>query len=95
MQEMMTLMRTGTVNANSRPRNRRNNRGRGAAGGTERPNDTTAVNKNRNSLYCWTHGACAHSSTECNNQLPGHATTATFHNMQGGSTKNFQHVPTN
>jgi len=88
-------MRTGTVNANSRSRNRRNNRGRGAAGGTERPNDTTAANKNRNSLYCWTHGACAHSSTECNNQLPGHATTATFHNMQGGSTKNFQHVPTN
>jgi len=95
MQEMMTRMSTGTDNTNSRRRNQRNNRGRGAAGGTERPNDTTAVNKNRNSLYCWTHGACAHSSTECNNQLPGHATTATFHNMQGGSTKNFQNVPTN
>jgi len=95
MQEMMTRMSTGTANTNSRRRNQRNNRGRGTAGGTERPNDTPAANRNHNSLYCWTHGACAHSSTECNNQLPGHITTATFHNMQGGSTKNFQHVPTN
>ena len=95
IQEMMTRMSTSTVNTNSRPRNQRNNRGRGAAGGTGRPNAATTTNTNRNSLYCWSHGACAHSSTECNNQLPGHATTATFHNMQGGSTKNFQHVPTN
>ena len=36
--------------------------------------------------YCWTHGACAHSSTDCNNKAPGHQTTATFTNMQGGST---------
>jgi hypothetical protein len=95
LQEMMTRMSTGTANTNSRRRNQRNNRGRGAAGGTDRPNNTTAANTNRNSLYCWTHGACAHSSTECNNQLPGHVTTATFHNMQSGSTKNFQNVPTN
>jgi hypothetical protein len=36
--------------------------------------------------YCWTHGACAHSSNVCNTQLPGHITTATFANMQGGNT---------
>ena len=95
MQELTTLMRTGTINTNSRTRNQRNNRGRGAAGGSGRPNDNTAANKNRNRLYCWSHGACAHGSTECNNQLPGHVPTATFHNMQGGSTKNLQYVPTN
>ncbi|MFN9944620.1 MAG: hypothetical protein ACK56I_34645, partial [bacterium] len=91
MQEMMTLMRTGTATTNSRTRNQRNNRGRGAAGGTGRPNDT----KNRIRLYCWSHGACAHGSSECNNPLPGHVTTATFHDMQGGSTKNLQYVPAN
>ena len=37
-------------------------------------------------MYCWTHSACAHSSTDCNNKLPGHQVTATFSNMQGGST---------
>jgi len=95
MQEMMTLMRTNTVTTNSRPRNHRNNRGRGAAGGTGRSNETTAANKPRNRLYCWSHGACAHSSSECNNPLPGHASTATFHDMQGGSTKNLQYVPAN
>ena len=91
MQEMLnqTLSRTGSGNTNSRPRNNRNNRGRGAAGGTGRPNDT----KNRIRLYCWSHGACAHGSSECNNPLPGHATTATFLDMQGGSTKNLQYVP--
>lgn len=95
MQEMMTLMRTGTVNTNSRTRNQRNHRRQGATGGTGRPNETPAANTNRNRLYCWSHGACAHSSAECNTQLPGHTTTATFHNMQGGSTKNLQYVPTN
>mgnify|MGYP001810554257 CR=1 FL=1 len=37
-------------------------------------------------MYCWSHGACAHSSADCNNRAPGHQTTATFTNMQGGST---------
>jgi hypothetical protein len=38
--------------------------------------------------YCWSHGACAHSSSQCNTQLPGHQSSATFTNMQGGSTSN-------
>jgi hypothetical protein len=38
--------------------------------------------------YCWSHGACAHSSSQCNTQLPGHQSSATFTNMQGSSTNN-------
>jgi hypothetical protein len=38
--------------------------------------------------YCWSHGACAHSSSQCNTQLPGHQSSATFTNRQGGSTSN-------
>ena len=43
--------------------------------------------------YCWSHGACAHSSSECNSPHDGHQSTATFQNMQGGSTNNLQWVP--
>jgi hypothetical protein len=92
IQELTTLMRTGTVNTNAQTRNQRSNRGRAATGGRGRPNET-ANKKPR--LYCWSHGACAHSSAECNTKLSGHDTTATFHNMQGGSTKNLHYVPTN
>ena len=38
------------------------------------------------SKYCWTHGACSHSSAECNNKREGHQDSATFANKQGGST---------
>jgi hypothetical protein len=96
MQEMMTVMRTGTVNTHSQQR--RNNRGRGGRG----RNNDTPNNGNRSGrqqaaprLYCWSHGACAHSSAACNTPSPGHQTTATFQNMQGGSTNNLQWVPTN
>ena len=37
--------------------------------------------------YCWTHGACAHSSRECSNKKAGHKNEATFSNKLGGSTR--------
>ena len=36
--------------------------------------------------YCWTHGACAHTSDECNKPNEGHKKDATFTDMKGGST---------
>ena len=45
------------------------------------------IRRRRNtSKYCWTHGACSHSSAECNNKREGHQDSATFANKQGGST---------
>jgi hypothetical protein len=38
--------------------------------------------------YCWTHGNCAHSSADCESKTDGHIDTATYANMQGGSTYN-------
>ena len=46
-------------------------------------------------MYCWSHGACAHSSSECNNKSVGHQPTATFTNMQGGSTNRCFWLPPN
>ena len=43
--------------------------------------------KKKPRAYCWTHGACAHSSGECNNKAEGHKNDATFKNILGGSTK--------
>ena len=36
--------------------------------------------------YCWSHGACTHSSKECNKKKTGHQDEATFNNKLGGST---------
>ena len=36
------------------------------------------------SKYCWSHGACAHSSADCNNKKSGHKDEATFANKMGG-----------
>ena len=43
--------------------------------------------------YCWTHGACAHTGTECNNSATGHKKEATFQDMMGGSTKDCFWLP--
>jgi hypothetical protein len=46
--------------------------------------------KRNRTKYCWTHGACAHDSKDCNpnTRAPGHQDDATMANKMGGSTKN-------
>ena len=36
--------------------------------------------------YCWSHGACAHTSAQCKSKKAGHKDDATFLNKLGGST---------
>ena len=36
--------------------------------------------------YCWSHGACAHSSSQCQSKKAGHQDNATLVNKLGGST---------
>ena len=50
---------------------------------TKPPNHRSQTNPR---LYCWSHGCCAHSSSDCQHQRPGHQPTATFSNMLNGST---------
>jgi len=38
------------------------------------------------SKYCWSHGACAHDSSECPAKKSGHIDSPTFENKRGGST---------
>ncbi len=43
--------------------------------------------RTKTNKYCWTHGACAHGSSECQNKKAGHQDSATFDNMLGGSNE--------
>ena len=47
-----------------------------------------AKRKRRLTEYCWTHGRCAHKSSECRNKKEGHKDDATLRNKKGGSKKN-------
>ena len=60
--------------------------------GPGRDNNNNSNNKNRNangknSMYCWTHGACNHLGTDCKSPATGHKKEATFDNRMEGSTK--------
>jgi hypothetical protein len=95
MTEMMSMMRTGAA-ASSSVSHQRDTRQSG--GRSNRSNARSVRRGSRRSTpaprsYCWSHGACAHSSSQCNTQLPGHQSSATFTNMQGGSTSNCYWLP--
>ena len=51
-------------------------------------NSGGSYRKRRNiSKYCWSHGACAHTSRECKNKRSGHKENATFSNKLGGNMR--------
>jgi hypothetical protein len=97
MQEMMmTMMRNGNRNNgnngnndqnnnnNNYNRGGRNNQNRGRGRGRGRSNERSNTRSQPRS-YCHTHGACAHSSSNCNTPAQGHQNLATFNNMLNGS----------
>jgi hypothetical protein len=97
MTEMMSLIRTGLPVGRTNLNNQRHSRN-SRAGRHGRSNDRGGARSSRGSTptpraYCWSPGVCAHSSAQCNNQLPGHQTSATFANMQGGNTPNCFWLP--
>ena len=85
-----------TSTGNNRNNNRRTNGYRGRNFdpnfGNNRNNNNNNNNTNnsnrqpRERHYCWSHGSCAHKSSDCTYKNNGHKTNATFANMQGGST---------
>ena len=85
MQEMLALMRsTSTSHHQDRHYQGGRGRGRGRSG-----NPRTNSRK-----YCWSHGSCAHASSDCNSPRDGHQAAATFSNMLGGSTTGCYWLPT-
>jgi hypothetical protein len=79
MQTLMTKMQSQI--SDNQGNNQRQHRG------------SNAQQRKRNvSKYCWTHGACAHDGTECNQPAAGHKPNATFANKMGGSIRYCQPV---
>ena len=86
MQDLMSLMRASATTPSPRTNLQTTSRGRGGRN-TDRGRGRNNSSRGSNTrLYCWTHGACAHTGTECNTPATGHQTSATFDNMLGGST---------
>lgn len=86
MQELVTLMRStqaGTPSRATRPSGGRGSGRHTDRAGRSRPPSARSSNTR---LYCWSHGACAHTGVDCNTQATGHQASATFDNMMGGST---------
>ena len=89
MQQMMASFTPANQRRNNRRTNNNNNNNNN--NGNSNNNRSNAGANNRTPLprnYCWSHGVCAHGSATCNRQAPGHQITASFANMQGGSTRN-------
>ena len=88
IQDLQSQIRDLTTNANSggggRGRGRGNNGTQGRGGG--RSGNQQHCRRTNTTKYCWTHGACAHTSNECTSHAEGHKVTATFDNKMGGST---------
>jgi hypothetical protein len=88
---MMTMMRGNNNNNNNRNNNRdnnnnNNNNNRGGRNSQGRGGERSGGRgKSQARSYCWSHGACAHTGTDCNRPAPGHQPTATFSNMMEGS----------
>ena len=68
-----------------RHRNSGNRNQRNGGRGEGRDNHHNNNNRSRVAKYCWSHGNCAHSGSECNNPKNGHKNEATFTNMMNGS----------
>ena len=74
--------RTGYIPRSNNNRASNNNRGGGSDQRNQRSGATSGI---RGPMYCWTHGSCAHHSSECENRNDGHQTTATMSNRMSGS----------
>jgi hypothetical protein len=84
--QMQAMMASFAPRNNRNPRNRGPRHDRAPAAAPAATNRTARTPTAR--TYCWTHGLCAHASNQCNSRLVGHQVTATFADMQGGSTNN-------
>ena len=91
MLQILQAMQAAQAAGNQQQQNRGGNQngGRNQGGGRTRVNqrtpDNASFNRVNTSTYCHTHGACNHTSAECNRKAPGHRNTATFTNRMGGS----------
>ena len=79
LQEQVSQLNVAQSVRSPYPASRGHPTSRGSGGRPLRPHRNV-------SHYCWTQGACAHSSKDCNFKAPGHKADTTSNNKMGGST---------
>ena len=87
LQAMQAAQATGQQHGNGggNPNGGGNRNGGGRARINRRTPDNATFNRSDTTNYCHTHGACNHTSADCNRKAPGHRNTATLANRMGGS----------
>jgi hypothetical protein len=94
MDQMQSLMSTISslqmqVNTNSNTQEGRDDGGRDHRNGREECGGRNRSGRNggrQPPKYCWSHGNCAHTRSECEKKSDSHIDSVTYTNMQGGST---------
>ena len=92
MEQMQTMQREMNNNNNSNHNNnnynnnQNNNRNGRSSNQNNNANRSETRGRTNTSMYCWSHGACAHSGQNCNSKKEGHKDAATLANKMGGST---------
>ena len=81
LQQMQQSMAVSTTQGNTNRNTGQQNRNRPP----RKTPDNASFVRNRKDKYCWTHGACGHTSGQCISKAPGHQDTATMENRMGGS----------
>ena len=82
LQQMQQTMKAPNLQTDNGGYNNNGKRGRRQPLKTP---DNASYNRNVTNKYCWTHGACGHTSHECNSKASGHQDAATLENHMGGS----------
>lgn len=93
LQKQMAAMQSQLANQNRNNKNDSNSGGGNGDGGGgnkrkrffKKTPDSPPFTRGKTDVYCWTHGACNHSSADCTRRARGHVETATFQDKQGGS----------
>ena len=96
MQDMMSLVLSQNSNNNNHDNNSNRNYQRppGHVGRIYTPAGRNPNNRSSGvRKYCWTHGVCAHTGTDCNTPATGNQEQATFTNMMNGSTTRCYWLP--
>ena len=87
--EQMRQMQTVILTLQSTNNSNQNHQQQPASRGGNKKSKPRVYDRPRTyDKYCWTHGACAHTSATCNNKSSAHQIAATFANKMGGNTTN-------
>ena len=83
--EILKLLQQMQLSMNQQQESGQGGNNRGRRRQRRKTPDDASFNRTQIDKYCWTHGACNHTSAECMQRANGHQANATKDNRMGGS----------